>query len=56
MPIRKNDESYLYVTRKIWGPDDYYFVVSVGDIQVFPEVENIKEGDKVKVTITIEKV
>jgi hypothetical protein len=39
------------VMRKVWGPDDEYLAIQLGDIQVHePEC---KEGQRVKVEITI---
>ncbi len=46
-------ERFLHVFTLSYGPDDQYEAVDLGKIQVVHE--NFKHGDKVKVTIRIEK-
>ena len=51
--MKLTTETFSFVTRKIWGPDDEYMVVPVGDIQVFSN-QNARFGQKVKVTVILE--
>ena len=43
-----------YVENKCWGPDDYYLQIPLIGLQVHEE-DGFKEGDKVKVTISVKK-
>ena len=47
---KKSETMIVQVERKVWGPDDTYLVIPLGDIQVFWD-EGWSEGMKVKIDI-----
>jgi hypothetical protein len=51
MPKEVKQKYNAYVTKKCWGPDDYYLEVHLANFQVYEK--DFKDGEKVEVEITV---